>query len=75
MYTVASCFLTGEDIFSFPVFTDAFCSRLLEELDAYEKCPVQKSRPNTMNRYGVSTYVHIHPYVCEQIVRILNPVA
>jgi hypothetical protein len=43
----------GEDIFSFPVFTGAFCSRLLEELDAYEECPVQKSRPNTMNRYGI----------------------
>ena len=44
----------GEDIYSFLVFTDEFCVQFLEELDAYEKCPIRKSRPNTMNRYGVS---------------------
>ena len=40
-------------IFSFPVFTDEFCSLLLDELSHFEKSELPKGRPNTMNRRGV----------------------
>lgn len=40
-------------IYSFPVFTKEFCKELVEELMHYEKSPLVKSRPNTMNQYGI----------------------
>ena len=40
-------------VYSFPVFTDQFCKRFLEELENFEKSDVPKGRPNTMNNTGV----------------------
>ncbi|MPC20776.1 2-oxoglutarate and iron-dependent oxygenase domain-containing protein 2 [Portunus trituberculatus] len=40
-------------VFSFPVFTKEFCEMFVEELTNYEEAPIQKSRPNTMNLYGI----------------------
>ena len=42
------------NVFSFPVLTVEYCSKLLEELDHFEKSDMPKGRPNTMNNYGVS---------------------
>lgn len=43
----------GTGIYSFPVFTDAFCQTFLEELDNFESADIPKGRPNTMNSTGV----------------------
>lgn len=40
-------------IYSFPVFTKEFCKEFVEELTHFEESPLLKSRPNTMNQYGV----------------------
>ncbi|KAM6155489.1 2-oxoglutarate and iron-dependent oxygenase domain-containing protein 2 isoform 1-T1 [Rhynchocyon petersi] len=40
-------------IYQVPVFTAAFCSSLLEELEHFEQSDLPKGRPNTMNNYGV----------------------
>ena len=42
-----------DGIFSIPVFTKEFCSKLIEELKYFEASPLPKGRPNTMNNYGV----------------------
>ena len=41
-------------VYSFPLFTPAFCERFLEELEHFEQSEVPKGRPNTMNNTGVS---------------------
>ena len=41
-------------VYSFPVFTENFCQRFIEELDNFEQCDIPKGRPNTMNNTGVS---------------------
>ncbi|GIY88531.1 2-oxoglutarate and iron-dependent oxygenase domain-containing protein 2 [Caerostris darwini] len=40
-------------LYGFPVINEAFCDQLLTELDHYQKSPLPKGRPNSMNRYGV----------------------
>ena len=49
-------FPTAPNVYSFPVFTDAFCSLLMEELEHFEQSEVPKGRPNTMNKGGVRDY-------------------
>ncbi|XP_007906038.2 2-oxoglutarate and iron-dependent oxygenase domain-containing protein 2 [Callorhinchus milii] len=45
--------LPASGVYSFPVFTDEFCGRLIEELEHFESSDMPKGRPNTMNNYGV----------------------
>jgi len=40
-------------IYAFDFFSDAFCDRLLAELEHYEDSGLPVSRPNSMNNYGV----------------------
>uniref|UniRef100_A0A915KNI3 Fe2OG dioxygenase domain-containing protein n=1 Tax=Romanomermis culicivorax TaxID=13658 RepID=A0A915KNI3_ROMCU len=41
-------------LYQFPVFTESFCVKLIEEIDNFNKNPyIPKERPNTMNKYGV----------------------
>ncbi len=40
-------------IFQFPVFTIDFCNKLIEEMDNFNESLMPKSRPNTMNNYGL----------------------
>jgi hypothetical protein len=47
-------FLAAPNVYSFPVFTGAFCRHLMEELEHFEQSEVPKGRPNTMNKGGVS---------------------
>jgi len=42
------------EVYQFPMLSEKMCKLLVEELDAFENCPGLKSRPNTMNKYGVS---------------------
>ncbi|XP_076434968.1 2-oxoglutarate and iron-dependent oxygenase domain-containing protein 2-like isoform X2 [Babylonia areolata] len=43
----------GEEVYTFPVFTEQYCQLLLEELSHIEQSDCPKGRPNTMNQYGV----------------------
>jgi len=40
-------------VFTFPLFSKAFCERLVALLDAFEKTDLPRRRPNTMNNYGL----------------------
>jgi len=39
--------------YAFPLFTEAFCARLLADLDAWERSPLPRRRPNSMNAGGL----------------------
>ena len=39
-------------VYSFPLFTEAFCTALLDELDLLNAAGIPMRRPNGMNRYG-----------------------
>ena len=39
--------------YAFPLFTEAFCARLLADLDAWERSPLPRRRPNSMNAGGI----------------------
>jgi hypothetical protein len=40
-------------VFAFDMFTPEFCDTLAAELEAFERSSLPKSRPNSMNKYGV----------------------
>jgi len=40
-------------VYSFPLFSTRFCDLLIEETKNYEKSGMPKSRPNSMNNYGL----------------------
>jgi len=44
-----------EGVYSLPLFTPAFCAKLVEDLDAWEASGLPKRRPNTMNTAGLVT--------------------
>ena len=41
------------EVFSFPLFSPAFCELFLEELDHFYASGLPARRPNSMNNYGV----------------------
>eukprot|EP00467_Chlorarachnion_reptans_P009352 CAMPEP_0114498424 /NCGR_PEP_ID=MMETSP0109-20121206/6869_1 /TAXON_ID=29199 /ORGANISM="Chlorarachnion reptans, Strain CCCM449" /LENGTH=245 /DNA_ID=CAMNT_0001675909 /DNA_START=314 /DNA_END=1051 /DNA_ORIENTATION=- len=43
----------GRRIYTFPMFTEAFCGDLIKELDHFNQSKAPKGRPNSMNNYGV----------------------
>ncbi|KAK3599067.1 hypothetical protein CHS0354_024393 [Potamilus streckersoni] len=43
-----------KNVYAFPVFTDSFCRKLIEELAHFEESDCPKGRSNTMNHYGLS---------------------
>ncbi|GFY63334.1 2-oxoglutarate and iron-dependent oxygenase domain-containing protein 2 [Trichonephila inaurata madagascariensis] len=42
-----------KQLYGFRVFTQAFCCKLIKELDHYRESSLPKGRPNSMNKYGV----------------------
>lgn len=46
------CDSAGHKVFAFDLFEEAFCDRLLAELDHIECSGIPLRRPNGMNRYG-----------------------
>lgn len=44
---------TAARVYRFPVFTNEFCHKLIEELEHFEESDTPKGRPNTMNNYGI----------------------
>ncbi|CAI9535163.1 unnamed protein product [Staurois parvus] len=45
--------IPGKRIYRLPVFDTQFCKDFVEELEHFERSPLAKGRPNTMNNYGV----------------------
>ncbi|KAG8456056.1 hypothetical protein GDO86_002018 [Hymenochirus boettgeri] len=45
--------ITDKRIYQLPVFLPGFCTKLIEELENFEKSELPKGRPNTMNNYGI----------------------
>ncbi|XP_005989018.1 2-oxoglutarate and iron-dependent oxygenase domain-containing protein 2 isoform X2 [Latimeria chalumnae] len=45
--------LPAKKVYSFPVFTKEFCQDLVEELENFEQSKMPRSRPNTMNNFGI----------------------
>lgn len=39
-------------VYSFPLFTEDFCDRLLEEIFHFYESGLPARRPNSMNNYG-----------------------
>ena len=42
-----------DKVYSFPMFSQNFCCTLLEELRSFEKSGLPRTRPNSMNNYGL----------------------
>jgi len=44
---------TSTGLYSFPLFTDDFCQKLVEEIEHFEASGLPTARPNSMNNYGL----------------------
>lgn len=63
-------------VYSFPLFTPAFCVKLLAILDAFEASSLPKRRPNTMNNYGmVINDIGLKPIMDDLLQRVLAPLS
>ena len=63
-------------VYSVPFFTDAACALLLEESSRFDDSELPKSRPNSMNRYGlVLDDVGLLPFFAMLRRRVLQPLA
>lgn len=63
-------------VFSVPFFTDAACALLLEESSRFDTSGLPRSRPNSMNRYGlVLDDVGLLPFFAMLRRRVLQPLA
>ena len=45
-----------EGVFSFDLISDEFCDKLLEEMASFEQSRFPKTRPNSMNKYGIRLF-------------------
>ena len=53
----------AEGVFSFPLFTHAFCDELLQEVEHYADSGLPIRRPNSMNNYGSVWPLSLCPFV------------
>ena len=44
-------------VYQFNVFTKEFSDKFMEEIDHFNESPMPKTRPNTMNNYGLSFFL------------------
>jgi ubiquitin-protein ligase len=65
-----------DGVHSFALFSPRFCRALCAELDAYERSPLPKRRPNSMNAYGlILNECGFEANVDELLCRVLAPIA
>lgn len=65
-----------EGIYSFDVFTEEFCRKLLDEVDNYFDTGLPVRRPNSMNNYGlIVNEIGMKPALTEFQQSILLPIA
>eukprot|EP01052_Picozoa_sp_SAG31_P023897 SAG31_NODE_1999_length_6695_cov_2.926774_2_plen_198_part_00 len=63
-------------VFSFPLFTPAFCQMFLDELDNYKATGLPIRRPNSMNRYGlIVNEIGMQSAISELQRAVLQPLA
>ena len=63
-------------VFSFPLFTESFCAKIIDTIDAFEASPLPKRRPNTMNNYGMVTNdIGLKPLMDNLLARVIAPFA
>lgn len=70
----------AEGVYSFPLFSDAHCRRVLEELDAFsataEANGLRVQRPNSMNKFGlIVNQIGFEPVITALVARCLQPIA
>ena len=64
----------GPGIYSFDLFTPAFCDLFIAEVDAFEATKLHCRRPNTMNRLGlVVTDIGLEPLLTDLLERCMAP--
>mmetsp|Transcript_141469 Transcript_141469/g.257107 ORF Transcript_141469/g.257107 Transcript_141469/m.257107 type:complete len:515 (+) Transcript_141469:50-1594(+) len=65
--------LTGE-VFSFKLFTEAFCEQFVEEIFNFYKSGLPARRPNSMNNYGIIlNEIGLEPMINE-LQQMLQPI-
>ncbi len=63
-------------VYSFPLFTSEFCTKLIGIIDSYEATDFPKRRPNTMNNYGlVINDVGLKPLMDDLLMKVVAPLA
>jgi hypothetical protein len=63
-------------IFTFDLFTHAFCDLLVHEVDCYESTKLPRRRPNTMNTLGlVVNEIGLEPLMSELLRQVIAPIA
>eukprot|EP00911_Craspedida_sp_UC1_P000947 UC1_evm10s708 len=63
-------------VVSFPLFTEAFCEHLCRELNAFEASTLPKTRPNSMNAYGlVLNDVGFERFCDHLLAKVVQPLA
>lgn len=66
----------AEEIYSFDLFTEAFCAAFLAEVDSYQASGLPVRRPNSMNNYGlIVNEIGLRPALTALQSEILQPVA
>ena len=61
------------EVFSFPLFTDDFCDKLLEEVFNFYKSGLPARRPNSMNNYGIIlSDIGLEPFI-DKLQEFLQP--
>jgi hypothetical protein len=63
-------------VFSFELFTSAFCDLFVEEMDCFEGSDLPRRRPNTMNSSGlIVNEMGLHPLMSALLSKYLAPIA
>lgn len=63
-------------VYSFPVFTESFCSLLMEEIRGFYRTKLPARRPNSMNNYGIILNdIGMEPFIFALQDQIVQPLA
>ena len=67
----------GKGLFTFPVFTKAFCEQLVSELKHFKQQDLPHRQPNSMNRHGIllDDILKFREFFDEFRVQYLQPLA
>jgi hypothetical protein len=72
----AICTEVTAGVWSFDLFSQLFCDQLVAELDAFEASPLDKSRPNSMNNYGlILDDIGLESLMHQLVAQVVQPLA
>lgn len=64
------------EVYSFPLFTEAFCETLIAEMAHYEASGLPVRRPNSMNEYGlILNMIGLEPMLDRLQTEVWQPIA